>query len=210
MYRKRWLNETDCIIEQLSANGFWRKSSSKSLGYLRWIDSNNIVEEISYYKPEIVEEEILEEVVEETEKVAVEEETAVEEAAVEEAAYENVINEELTLEELKELKKQEIAANRYEEEISGIVIDKKNNTIFSTTKDSLIKLTGITLQVMQNPSYECNWKTSSGWIKMNSSLIIAISQMVRQHIQKCFDKEKVLFEEIEIASSKEEIEAITW
>lgn len=51
MYRKRWISETEYLIQQ-RAGGIWRQSSEESAGYLGWIAVGNAPEEIVYVAPE--------------------------------------------------------------------------------------------------------------------------------------------------------------
>jgi len=51
MYRKRWINETEYLIQQY-AGGRWRQSSEESAGFVRWLAEGNTPEEIAYVAPE--------------------------------------------------------------------------------------------------------------------------------------------------------------
>lgn len=51
MYRKRWISETECLIQQFTGS-IWRQSSEESAGYLGWLAAGNAPEEISYIPPE--------------------------------------------------------------------------------------------------------------------------------------------------------------
>ena len=51
MYRKRWISESEYLIQQ-HAGGIWRQSSEDSAGYLSWIADGNTPEEIAYVPPE--------------------------------------------------------------------------------------------------------------------------------------------------------------
>ena len=51
MYRKRWISESEYLIQQ-RAGGIWRQSSEDSAGYLSWIADGNTPEEIAYVPPE--------------------------------------------------------------------------------------------------------------------------------------------------------------
>lgn len=51
MYRKRWIGETEYLIQQ-HAGGRWRQSSEESAGYVRWLAAGNMPEEIAYVPPE--------------------------------------------------------------------------------------------------------------------------------------------------------------
>ena len=51
MYRKRWISESEYLIQQ-RAGGIWRQSSEESAGYLGWIAAGNTPEEIAYVQPD--------------------------------------------------------------------------------------------------------------------------------------------------------------
>lgn len=51
MYRKRWISESEYLIQQY-AGGRWRQSSEESAGFVRWLAEGNTPEEIAYVAPE--------------------------------------------------------------------------------------------------------------------------------------------------------------
>lgn len=51
MYRKRWISDTEYLIQQY-AGGRWRQSSEESAGFVRWLAEGNTPEEIAYVPPE--------------------------------------------------------------------------------------------------------------------------------------------------------------
>ncbi len=51
MYRKRWISESEYLIQQY-AGGRWRQSSEESAGFVRWLAEGNAPEEIAYVAPE--------------------------------------------------------------------------------------------------------------------------------------------------------------
>ena len=112
-----------------------------------------------------------------------------------------------TLEELKAQKKAEIAAARYKAETSGTTV---NGVLIDTGRDSQALITGAALAAMLDENYSLNWKTTSGFIHLTAPEIIAVAQAVRAHVQACFDKEGELVARINAATTKEELDAITW
>ena len=111
-----------------------------------------------------------------------------------------------TLEDLKERKKQEIAAARYEAETGGMEV---NGAFVRTDRESQSMLTAAVLQAIQDSEYTCQWKTASGWVTLDTPTLIAMGQAVRAHVQACFDREKTLCEAIDAADAAG-LEAITW
>jgi hypothetical protein len=110
---------------------------------------------------------------------------------------------EVVLQDARNCKKAEIAAYRYELETAGI------NGI-KTDRESQALITGAALQALVDPDYVCKWKTEAGFIDLNATQIKAIAQLVREHVQNCFDKEARLTELIDASMSLEELNNISW
>ena len=108
-----------------------------------------------------------------------------------------------TFEDLKVRKYREIATARYNAEIAGV------NGI-RTDRESQSLITGAALKAMQDPDYTCNWKGIDGFVTLNATQIIAIADVVRQHVQSCFDHEAELLPLIESATTQAELDAIEW
>ena len=113
----------------------------------------------------------------------------------------------ISLEELKEAKKTEIAAARYETEIAGVTY---NGLLIHTDRESRSLLTGTALKASVDPSYVCRWKTGSGFVSLSSSQIIAVADVVREYVQACFDREGDLCDLIDAAETEADLENITW
>ena len=113
----------------------------------------------------------------------------------------------ISLEELKEAKKTEIAAARYETEIAGVTY---NGLLIHTDRESRSLLTGTALKASVDPSYVCRWKTGSGFVSLSSSQIIAVADVVREYVQGCFDREGDLCDLIDAAETEADLENITW
>lgn len=113
----------------------------------------------------------------------------------------------ISLEALKEAKKTEIAAARYETEIAGVTY---NGLLIHTDRESRSLLTGTALKASVDPSYVCRWKTGSGFVSLSSSQIIAVADVVREYVQGCFDREGDLCDLIDAAETEADLENITW
>lgn len=108
-----------------------------------------------------------------------------------------------TFADLRNRKYREIATARYNAEIAGV------NGI-RTDRESQSLITGAALKAMQDPTYICRWKSENGFIELNATQIIAIADVVRAHVQSCFDREAELLPLIEAAATEAELENITW
>ena len=109
----------------------------------------------------------------------------------------------IPVEELKTDKRSEIAASRWQAEVSGV------NGI-RTDRESQSMITGAALKAMQDSEYTCKWKTESGFVELTSVQILAIADAVRVHVQGCFDREAELLALVEAATTPEELESIRW
>lgn len=113
----------------------------------------------------------------------------------------------LNIEKLKQIKLAEIADKRWQAETGGITI---NGVEIATDRESQSLLTAAVLKVKDDPSYTVNWKAKNGWFVLDAATILAVADAVRSHVQACFDREKELQEQVEAATTVEELEAIQW
>lgn len=112
-----------------------------------------------------------------------------------------------TLGRVKEPKKREITQTRYERETGGLTVD---GVTIATDRESQSLITGAALAATRDSGYACQWKTQSGFVQLDAATIIKIADAVRAHVQACFDKEAELMALLEAATTKEDLEAITW
>ena len=114
---------------------------------------------------------------------------------------------EVDFETLKHAKSWEIADKRWRAETGGIIVD---GVEVATDRESQALLMGAVLAAQNNPEYVVNWKAKNGWFELDAATLIAIADAVRSHVQACFDREKELQEQVEAATTIEELEAIQW
>ena len=107
----------------------------------------------------------------------------------------------------KARKREEIAAARYAEEISGVTV---NGMTIRTDRESQALITGAALQAVEDPTYICQWKAETGFVTLTAEQIKGAAQAVRAHVQGCFDKEAAAGAAIDAATTKAEVEAVTW
>jgi hypothetical protein len=108
---------------------------------------------------------------------------------------------------LKNAKYAEIANARWQAETGGITL---NGVEVATDRESQALLMGAVLAAQDNPEYVVNWKAKTGWFELDAATLIAIADAVRAHVQACFDKEKQLQEQIDVAETAAELEAVKW
>ena len=113
-----------------------------------------------------------------------------------------------TTEQLKERKRAEIAAARYEAEVAGIEV---NGVSIATDRDSQSLLTGAAVSAMLDENYSVEWKQPDGtFISLNAVQIIELGKAVRAHVEMCFNREKALYTAINAAQTAEEVGQIKW
>ena len=111
------------------------------------------------------------------------------------------------LETAKSAKRAEIAQARFEAETAGIDV---NGFTVRTDRESQALITGAALQAIVDYDYECRWKTSEGFVHLSAEQIKYIAQLVRLHVQGCFDREAELCGLIDKAESPDELGGIAW
>jgi hypothetical protein len=107
----------------------------------------------------------------------------------------------------RERKRSEIAAARFEAETAGIDV---NGFTVRTDRESQALITGAALQAIVDYDYECRWKTSEGFVHLSAEQIKYIAQLVRSHVQSCFDREAELCGLIDKAETPDELGGIAW
>lgn len=108
----------------------------------------------------------------------------------------------------KENLKSVLTEKRREREEGGttVVINQFLSFNVSTDTKSQNKLLGVYVMTIQNPEYTVNWKMSNGsFVTLNATMIVHISTTVRNHIQKCFDREAELLQQINEAQTFEQL-----
>ena len=113
----------------------------------------------------------------------------------------------IDIEKFKADKKAEIADARWRAETGGMTF---NGIEVATDRESQALLMGAVLAAQNNPQYKANWKAKNGWFELDAATLIAIADAVRSHVQACFDREKELQEQVEAATTIEELEIIKW
>ena len=96
--------------------------------------------------------------------------------------------------------KKTIADRRYQEETKGITV---NGMTVNTERDSQSMITGATLSAMLDKTYTCRWKTAEGFVELNATELLAVSQEMRKHVQDCFDREAELSVAVDNGTFKE-------
>ena len=112
-----------------------------------------------------------------------------------------------TLNVQKIAKKAEIAAARYDYEISGIIF---KNVHVTTDREDQAMITAVALSATLNNDFTTVWKGSDGYIQLNSQEILTLAYLVAEHVETAFAEEKRLVELIDSAQTEEELNTIVW
>jgi hypothetical protein len=92
---------------------------------------------------------------------------------------------------------------RYKKEIGGISLNGIN---IQTDRESRSILTGAYIRAKEDNTYTVRWKTADGFVTLNAGQIIAISDAVAEHVQKCYAAEADVAADILSFTSVAEVE----
>lgn len=109
------------------------------------------------------------------------------------------------MEVMKHEKRNEIANARYNAEIKGV---QHGNMFIRTDRESRLALIELYNKAQGGEGYGCSFKAINGWFNITAEDIIVINDLIRQHVQNCFDVENYLIQQVEQATTVEEIESI--
>lgn len=113
---------------------------------------------------------------------------------------------EITLDELKAAKKTENASKRYAKETSGVYY----NEYFLLTEREDVNIMNATMEKIRRGLVETiNWKCGNGlYLTVTALNISEIELLILTHIQTSFATEKYFNEQIDVTTTKEQLEAI--
>ena len=108
---------------------------------------------------------------------------------------------------LKRGKLQELADARWREETSGYMY---NGHEFHSNRESQNRIFQAYMASLSNPNFTATWKTKTGWLEMTANDFITLYNEFQTFLQGLYQKEKVLQEQVEAATTIEELEIIKW
>lgn len=86
----------------------------------------------------------------------------------------------------RQIKLSALASHRYAVEVGGITI---NGMTIATDDRSKMMLGNARIAATANEEFTADWKTPSGFVTLTAGQIIAISDAVAEHVNKCFASE---------------------
>ena len=108
---------------------------------------------------------------------------------------------------LKRGKLQELANARWLEETAGYIY---NSHEFHSDRESQGRIFQAYMASLSNPNFTATWKTKTGWLEMTANDFITLYNEFQTFLQGLYQKEKVLQEQVEAATTIEELEIIKW
>ena len=105
-------------------------------------------------------------------------------------------------------KRAEIAAARYAAETGGCTVD---GVTIATDRGSQALLTASVVMARMDPEFKTRWKCADGhFVTLDAMQLRAIGDAVIAHVEACFAREGELCEQIDAATTPEELDAIHW
>ena len=99
----------------------------------------------------------------------------------------------------------ELADTRWQRETGGITL---NGAAIATDRQSQALVNGALALVSADPSRLIDWKTASGWTRLDAATVAGIAFAVGAHVQACFSRERQLAEAIDAAADFAALDAI--
>jgi len=113
----------------------------------------------------------------------------------------------LDIEKYKAKKIVELADARWREEVGGYMYKGHE---FHSDRESQDRFFQAYMASLSDSNFTVTWKTKNGWLEMTASDFITLYNEFYVFLQNLYQKEKNLQEQIEAATTIEELEAIQW
>lgn len=97
---------------------------------------------------------------------------------------------------------------RWQEEISGVIVD---DVIYDSSRESCAALNRVRVQAMEDSNYSIYWKSKdNNWVLMNSDTIKKVFSAVDKHVQGAFQKEMDLTMKIKASTTISDVQSFQW
>ena len=113
----------------------------------------------------------------------------------------------INIEQLKAKKIAELADARWREEVEGYMY---NGHEFHSDRESQVRFSQAYIASLSDPNFTVTWKTKNGWFDMNAKDFITLYNDFWEFLQGLYQKEKALQEQVEAATTIEELNEIKW
>jgi hypothetical protein len=101
----------------------------------------------------------------------------------------------------------ELANARYQEEVGGYVY---NGYTFHSDRQSQDRIFQAYMASLNDPNFSQTWKTKTGWIGMTAQDFVTLYNEFHTFLQGLYQKEYNLQEQIDLATTPEELDQISW
>lgn len=102
----------------------------------------------------------------------------------------------------KELIKKDVTDFRYQIEVGGVVVA---NNKYATDRESQTKYVAVAFDIQQQANVDAwtiTWKTvDNKFVNLNAGQMTQVINVVRTHVQQCFDKEAEYYQLIDTANT---------
>ena len=85
-----------------------------------------------------------------------------------------------------------------------------NGHEFHSDRESQDRFFQAFIASINDPTFTTIWKTKTGWLEMTASDFITLYNEFQVFLQGLYQKEKALQEQVEAATTIEELEAVKW
>lgn len=110
-----------------------------------------------------------------------------------------------SLSDLKDIRKAQLAATRYEHEIGGLTL---NGVAFGTDREDQAMVTGALVAFDAGAITEIKWKSADGFVTLDATAFVAVATAVADHVQACFSNEANLVTSIDACETANEVLAV--
>lgn len=98
-----------------------------------------------------------------------------------------------------------LAAYRYGKEVSGLTLP--NGMKIATDDRSKTLIAGAMIDATANPAILTDFKSNTGWVKIDATTVGVISAAVAGHVRACYSTERVHCEAVNALLTGEDVEA---
>lgn len=109
------------------------------------------------------------------------------------------------LEKAKAAKLQEIASWRYSRETGNVAVGE---LLIRTDRESQAQLANALVSFENEFVAQVDWKGANGWVRLDATQLKDVAALVATHVQACFAQERLYSEQVDAATTVEEVAAI--
>lgn len=117
----------------------------------------------------------------------------------------------IEIDDWKQVRKQYISERRYFTEISG-VFDNAGHKLYDSDRVSQSRIAQVSKLIDIDPTMtELQWKSTDGtWQLLSKAEVSSMAIAVGQHVQQCYNTEYLLHQQIDQASTIEQVLQVDW